>query len=218
MATATNRQALQTLVDAIEARRLHAGRRVAIALIDIAASRFSSRGRYRLAFRAAQFDADGWIELLLRWIDAYPIASIEDPLAEDDLRAFARFTQAAGARLQIVGDDLLVSDAGLVRRPRPPARRTACCSKPNQRGTLGETLDAWRAAPDASYAGIVSARSSETEDTTIVHLAIGWQVGQLKVARSRARALSQVERALRIEAAGPNRALRQAARIRAQPG
>ena len=196
---ATNEQALQTLVDAIERAGFTPGNEVAIAL-DIAASEFGRGGRYRLALEQREFDADGWIELLLRWIDAYPIASIEDPLAEDDLRAFARFTQAAGARLQIVGDDLLVSDAGLVREAAAAGAANCVLLKPNQRGTLSETLDAWRAARDAGYAGIVSARSGETEDTTIVHLAIGWQVGQLKVGSfARGERMAKWNEALRIE-------------------
>jgi enolase len=195
----TNEQALQTLVAAIERAGLEPGRQVAIAL-DIAASEFGRRGRYTLGLESRELDSDGLIELLLRWIDTYPIVSIEDPLGEDDTDGFARFTQAAGTRVQIVGDDFLVSDADLVRRAAASGAANAVLLKPNQRGTLSETLEAWRAAQAAGYAGIVSARSGETEDTTIVHLAVGWQTGQLKVGSfARGERMAKWNEALRIE-------------------
>src|SRR5665213_3644693 len=102
----TNEQALETLVEAIEKAGFVPGAQVAIAL-DIAASEFGRGGRYTLGLESRGLDADGMIEMLLRWIDKYPIVSIEDPLAEDDPEGFARFTRAAGKRLQIVGDDFL---------------------------------------------------------------------------------------------------------------
>jgi enolase len=117
----------------------------------------------------------------VRWIEKYPIVSIEDPLGEDDASGFARFTAAVGTRVQVVGDDFLVSDAALVRDAAALGAANTVLLKPNQRGTLSETLEAWRTAQALGYAGIVSARSGESEDTTIVHLAIGWGVGQLKV-------------------------------------
>ena len=177
---ASNEEALQTLVLAIERAGFTPGSEIAIAL-DVAASEFGRAGRYRLALDARELDSDALIELLLRWIAAYPIVSIEDPLAEDDLAGFARFTAAAGAKVQIVGDDQLVSSAELVRSAAAAGAANCVLLKPNQRGTLSETLAAWRAAQAAGYAGIVSARSGETEDTTIVDLAIAWGVGQLKV-------------------------------------
>ena len=175
---ATNEEALQTLVRAIERAGYAPGAEVAIAL-DVAASEFGLDGRYRLALESRELDADAFIALLLRWIERYPIVSIEDPLAEDDLAGFARFTAAAGDRVQIVGDDLLVSSADLVRAAATAGAANCVLLKPNQRGTLTETLAAWQAAQAAGYAGIVSARSGESEDTTIVDLAIGWGVGQL---------------------------------------
>jgi enolase len=111
------------------ARRLRARREVAIAL-DIAASDFGRGGRYTLGLEHRELDSDGLIELLLRWCERFPIASIEDPLAEDDADAFARFTRAAGHRLQVVGDDFLVSSAALLREPRRRVRPTPCCSSP----------------------------------------------------------------------------------------
>ena len=175
------------------------GEQVAIAL-DIAASELGRGGRYTLGLDATELDSDGLIELLLRWIDAYPIVSIEDPLGEDDADAFARFTRAAGDRLQIVGDDFLVSDAALVRQAAAAGAANTVLLKPNQRGTLSETRAAWDAARDLGYAGIVSARSGETEDTTIVHLAVGWGTGQLKVGSfARGERMAKWNEALRIE-------------------
>ncbi len=195
----TNEQALDTLLQAIEAAGFVPGEQVAIAL-DIAASEFGRGGRYRLGLESRELDSDGLIELLLRWVERYPIASIEDPLAEDDIDAFARFTQAAGRRMQVVGDDLLVSDAALVRDAAARGAANCVLLKPNQRGTLSETLAAWEAAKALGYAGIVSARSGETEDTTIVHLAIGWGTGQLKVgAFARSERMAKWNEALRIE-------------------
>jgi enolase len=196
---ATNEEALDMLVQAIERAGFTPGTQIAIAL-DIAASEFGRAGRYKLGRESRELDSDGMIELLLRWVDRFPIVSIEDPLAEDDPDGFARFTQAAGQRLQIVGDDFLVSHAPLVRGAAAIGAANAVLLKPNQRGTLTETLQAWQAAQAAGYAGIVSARSGETEDTTIVHLAIGWGTGQLKVGSfARGERTAKWNEALRIE-------------------
>ena len=196
---ASNEAALETLVAAIERAGFVAGEQVAIAL-DVAASELGSGGRYTLGLESRTLDSDALIELLLDWLDRFPIVSIEDPLGEDDGEGFARFTQAAGSRVQIVGDDFLVSDAALVRAAAQAGAANTVLLKPNQRGTLSETLDAWRAAQEAGYAGIVSARSGETEDTTIVHLAIGWGVGQLKVGSfARGERTAKWNEALRIE-------------------
>ena len=195
----TNEEALEALVAAIERAGFVPGDDVAIAL-DIAASDFGRQGRYTLGLESRELDSDGLIELLLRWIDRYPIASIEDPLGEDDPAGFARFTKAVGHRVQIVGDDFLVSHAPLVERAAAIGAANTVLLKPNQRGTLTETFEAWRAAQAAGYAGIVSARSGETEDTTIVHLAIGWQTGQLKVGSfARSERMAKWNEALRIE-------------------
>jgi enolase len=195
----TNEQALEMLVQAIERAGFSPGTQVAIAL-DMAASEFGRAGRYRLGLESRELDADGLIEMLVRWIDKYPIVSIEDPLAEDDAEAFAQFTRAVGQRLQIVGDDLLVSHAPLVQQAAALGAANAALLKPNQRGTLTETLQAWHAARAAGYAGIASARSGETEDVTIVHLAIGWRTGQLKVGSfARSERMAKWNEALRIE-------------------
>jgi enolase len=195
----TNEEALDVLVESIERAGFEPGGQVAIAL-DVAASEFGRAGRYTLGLDARELDSDGLIELLLRWVDKYPIVSIEDPLAEDDGDGFVRFTRAVGSRLQVVGDDFLVSDAALVRQAASIGAANTVLLKPNQRGTLTETFDAWQAARSSGYAGIVSARSGETEDTTIVHLAIGWGAGQLKVGSfARGERMCKWNEALRVE-------------------
>jgi len=195
----SNEQALEMLVLSIERAGFIAGEQVAIAL-DIAASEFGQGGQYRWGLESRAMDSDGLIEVLLRWIDKYPIVSIEDPLAEDDPQGFARFTQAVGDRIQIVGDDFLVSNAHLIQQAADLGAANTVLLKPNQRGTLSETYAAWNAAKAAGYSAIVSARSGETEDTTIVDLAIGWDVGQLKVGSfARGERMAKWNHALRIE-------------------
>ena len=195
----SNEQALEMLVLSIERAGFIPGEQVAIAL-DIAASEFGKRGQYRLGLESRALDSDGLIEMLLGWIAKYPIVSIEDPLAEDDPEGFARFTQAIGDRLQIVGDDFLVSSSKLIREAANIGAANTVLLKPNQRGTLSETLEAWKVAQELGYAAIVSARSGETEDTTIVDLAIGWNVGQLKVGSfARSERMAKWNHALRIE-------------------
>ena len=170
------------------------GEQVGIAL-DIAASEFGRGGKYKVALEDKEFDSEGLVELLAGWIRRYPILSIEDPLAEDDDLGFAAFTREVGNRVQIVGDDFLVSQASRVREAALRGAANAVLLKPNQRGTLTETWDAWKAAQECGFAGIVSARSGETEDTTIVHLAVGWGVGQFEGRQLRPqRADGEVER------------------------
>jgi enolase len=196
-----NEQALEMLVRAIERAGFVPGEQVAIAL-DIAASEFGRGGRYKLGLEARELDSDGMIEMLGRWIDKYPIVSIEDPLAEDDVDGFVAFTKAYGKKLQIVGDDFLVTEASRVRDAAAKGAANTVLLKPNQRGTLTETLEAWDTAKSVGYAGIVSARSGETEDVTIVHLAIGWGAGQLKVGSfARSERMAKWNEALRIEEA-----------------
>jgi enolase len=195
----SNEQALEMLVLSIERAGFIPGEQVAIAL-DIAASEFGKLGQYRLGLESRALDSDGLIEMLLGWISKYPIVSIEDPLAEDDPEGFARFTKAIGHRLQIVGDDFLVSSAKLIREAAHVGAANTVLLKPNQRGTLSETLEAWKVAQELGYSAIVSARSGETEDTTIVDLAIGWNVGQLKVGSfARSERMVKWNHALRIE-------------------
>ena len=119
--------------------------------------------------------------MLIGWIDRYPIVSIEDPLGEDDAAGLIAFTRAVGNRVQIIGDDYLVTNAGRVRNAIADGACNAVLVKPNQAGTLSEARAAFEAAMDAGWGAVISARSGETEDTTIVHLAVGWGAPQLKV-------------------------------------
>ena len=198
---ATNEEALEMLLRAIERAGLSPGDQVAIAL-DVAASEFGKRGRYRLGLEGRELDSAGMTLLLLGWLERYPIVSVEDPLAEDDLEGFAAFARAAGERVQIVADDLTVTDAGRVRAVAARGAANTLLVKPNQRGTLTETKAAWDAARAAGWRGIVSARSGETEDVAIVHLAVGWDVGQLKVGSfARSERMAKWNEGLRIEEA-----------------
>jgi enolase len=202
----SNDEALDTLVAAIEKAGLRPGEQVGIAL-DIAASEFGKNGRYRLALDNKELSTGEMIELLTGWIDRYPILSIEDPLAEDDLSGFIAFSRAVGNKVQIVGDDFLVSDADRLRDAAEKKAANTVLLKPNQRGTLTETFDARRVATDCGYATIVSARSGETEDVTIAHLAVGWGAGQLKVGSfTRSERMAKWNEMLRIEEALGGRA------------
>jgi len=196
-----NEEALDMLVRAIERAGFRPGEQVGIAL-DIASSEFGRGGRYKLALEDRELDSEGMVRMLEGWIARYPILSIEDPLAEDDPEGFAAFTRAVGQKVQIVGDDFLVSAAARVRDAAARGAANTVLLKPNQRGTLTETLDAWNAAKECGFSAIVSARSGETEDTTIVHLAVGWGAGQLKVGSfTRSERMAKWNEALRVEEA-----------------
>jgi enolase 1/2/3 len=198
---ATNEEALEMLLRAIEHAGLAPGEQVAISL-DVAASEFGEGGRYRLGLEGRELDSEGMIVLLLGWLERYPILSIEDPLAEDDLDGFAAFARAAGERVQVVADDLTVTDATRVRAVAARGAANTLLVKPNQRGTLSETKEAFEAAQAAGWRTIVSARSGETEDVTIVHLAVGWGAPQLKVGSfARSERMAKWNEALRIEEA-----------------
>ncbi len=171
--------------------------RLAFDLLEGLAQRDAVAGREQMGEAGLQRAG-----LLTGWLGRFPIVSIEDPLAEDDEAGFVTFTREVGQRVQIVGDDYLVTDAARVHAAAATGGANTVLLKPNQRGTLSETLAAWEAAKQAGYAGILSARSGETEDTTIVHLAVGWGVGQLKVGSfARGERMAKWNEALRVEEA-----------------
>jgi enolase len=198
---ATNEEALDWLMRAIERAGYSPGTDLAISL-DIAASEFGAGGRYRLGLEGRELDSDGMAELLMGWLDRYPIASIEDPLAEDDAEGLARFTRAVGHRVQIIGDDFLVTNADRVRDAAARGACNAVLVKPNQAGTVTETRAAVDAARAAGWGTVVSARSGETEDVSIAHLAVGWNARQLKVGSfARSERMAKWNEVLRIEEA-----------------
>jgi len=201
----SNEEGLAELVGAIADARLEPGVDVCIAL-DIAATQLYRGGRYHLALENRVLSAEQMHAMLLRWIEGYPIVSIEDPFAEHDSEAMQAFTKVIGEKIQVVGDDYFVTDSRRVK-----AAEGACNTvllKPNQVGTVTETLACWDAARAAGYRAIMSARSGETEDVSIVHLAVGWGVPQLKVGGfARSERMAKWNEALRIEEALGGKAL-----------
>jgi enolase len=195
----TNEEALAELTGAISDAGFEPGADIGIAL-DIAATQLWRGGRYQLALEKRALSAEQLHALLLQWIDRYPIVSVEDPFAEHDADAMASFTRTAGERVQIVGDDFFVTDEKKLREGKARGACNAVLLKPNQVGTLTETLACWRAAQEAGYGAIVSARSGETEDVSIVHLAVGWGVPQLKVGSfARSERMAKWNEGIRIE-------------------
>jgi len=194
----TNEAALEALAKTIERAGFRPFDDVGISL-DLAATQFRRDNGYRLAREDRALTREEWMALLLDWTRRYPIVSVEDPLAEDDDEGLAEFTAEAGARLQVVGDDFLVTSADRIREAQKSGACNAALIKPNQVGTLTEARDALSVAHEGGWGAIVSARSGETEDTTIVHLAVGWGAKQIKVGSfSRSERMAKWNEGLRI--------------------
>jgi enolase len=203
----SNEQAVQLVVDAILASGFEPGRDVAIAL-DIAASHFfeAAHGTYTLrAQHPSELDRAAMIDLLAAWAMRYPIVSIEDGLAEDDWDGWVALTAALGSSVQLVGDDLFTTQADRLKRGIELGAGNAILIKLNQVGTLSETLEALALARSHGFRTVVSARSGETEDTTIADLAVATSAGQIKIGSvARSERLAKYNRLLRIEEAlGP---------------
>lgn len=199
----TNEEAIETVLRAIEKSGHRPGEDVAISL-DIAASEFGGTGRYKLSCEGEEMDSDAFGDVVLGWLKSYPIVAVEDPLAEDDLAGLARFTARAGAHVQIIADDAAVTNAARIRAAAAAGACNAVLMKPNQIGTVTGALAAMEAAADVGWDVVISARSGETEDVTIVHMAVGWGVAQLKVGSfARSERMAKWNEGLRIADAAP---------------
>ena len=193
-------EALRVIIEAIEAAGFAPGKQVALAL-DVAASELYSGGSYTFKKSGAGTkDAKGMIDLYGRWLDEYPIVSIEDGLAEDDWTGWEQLTQALGDRCQLVGDDLFVTNTQRLARGIESGVGNAILIKVNQIGTLTETLEAIDMARAAGYLSVISHRSGETEDTFIADLAVATGAGQIKTgSASRTDRVAKYNQLLRIE-------------------
>lgn len=195
----SNREAVELLIQAIEQAGYKPGTDVALAL-DVAATELAEDGAYRLAREGRTLTAGQMIDLYEDWVGAYPIVSIEDGLAEDDWEGWAELTRRLGARVQLVGDDLFVTNTERLQRGIRSGCANAILVKVNQIGTLTETFGAIRLARAAGYATVISHRSGETEDTTIADLAVGSAAGQIKTgAPARSDRVAKYNQLLRIE-------------------
>ncbi len=202
----SNREALEFGVRAIEAAGLRPGSDMALSL-DVAANQLRTDTGYRLETEARDLDSDAFAEEVLEWCRAFPVISVEDPLAEDDLDAMPGFVAALDGRAQVVGDDLLVTDAARTAAAASTGAATALLVKPNQAGTVTRAHRALEVARDAGLGTIVSARSGETEDVSVAHLAVGWSAGQMKVGSfARSERMAKWNEVLRIEEAAEGRA------------
>lgn len=194
-----NEDALTALVRAIEDAGLQPGTQVAISL-DIAATQLRDGDGYRLAREGRRLDAAELAETIAGWTRRYPVAAVEDPLAEDDIEGLAMFRRLAGPEVRVVADDAAVTNATRVATLAEAEAADTLLVKPNQAGTLTAAKAALAAARDAGWQAIVSARSGETEDVAVVHLAVGWQSEGLKVGSfARGERMAKWNEALRIE-------------------
>ena len=200
-AFATNEEALVMLVRVIERAGFRPGVDAALSL-DVAASELGRDGRYTLALEGRTLDREQMTQMLLDWLDRFPIASIEDPFGEDDVEGWRMFARAAADRVQIIGDDYLTTNAMRVVDAAADGSCNAVLIKVNQAGTLTEAKAALDAGKHAGFGTIVSARSGETEDVAIAHLAVGWNAGQIKVGSfARGERMAKWNEVLRIEEA-----------------
>ena len=196
----SNEAAMEALMSAIERAGYRPGEEVCIALDPAATELLQPDGRYRLEREGRTLESGEMVELWADWVKRYPIISIEDGLAEDDWDGWSALVTRIGAATQVVGDDLLVTNTTRIARAIEARAANSLLVKPNQIGTLTETLDAIAAVRTAGWSSIISHRSGETEDTTIADLAVGTNAGQIKIgAPSRSERVAKMNRLLRIE-------------------
>ena len=196
----TNEEAIELVVAAIEAAGLKPGSDVAIGL-DVASTHFFDNGQYLLpSVSSSSLSAEQMVDLLESWVARYPIISLEDPLAEDDWIGWKLITERLGSRVQLIGDDLFVTNVARLREGIDRGVANSVLIKLNQIGTLSETLETLKLALDNGYWPVVSARSGETEDATIADLVVATGAGQLKVGSvARSERLAKYNQLLRLE-------------------
>ncbi|MQA99197.1 MAG: phosphopyruvate hydratase [Actinobacteria bacterium] len=195
----SNVAAVELLVDAIEAAGYRAGQDVGVAL-DPAVSEIYENGSYVLASEDRELSSDEMVDLWDRWVADHPIVSIEDAMAEGDWDGWAAVTERLGNKVQLVGDDLFVTNPEILARGIDEDVANAILIKPNQIGSLSETLECVRMAQRASYATVISHRSGETEDSTIADIAVATNAGQIKTgASARGERTAKYNQLLRIE-------------------
>ena len=196
---ASNRAALDTIMTAIEKAGFKAGNDILLGL-DAASSEFYKDGVYDLESEGRQFDSAGFTDYLAELADAYPIITIEDGMDESDWDGWRLLTEKLGDRVQIVGDDLFVTNTSILQRGIDEKIGNSILIKPNQIGTLSETLDAITMADEAGFSAVISHRSGETSDATIADIAVGTQATQIKTGSlSRSDRVSKYNQLLRIE-------------------
>lgn len=197
----SNEEALVVIKEAVERAGYELGKDITMAL-DCAASEFYKGGKYVLAGEGKSFDSGGFADYLASLCDKYPIISIEDGMDESDWAGWAALTEKLGSRVQLVGDDLFVTNTTILREGIEKGIANSILIKFNQIGSLSETLDAIRMAQDAGYTAVISHRSGETEDTTIADLAVATCAGQIKTGSlCRSDRVGKYNRLLRIESA-----------------
>jgi enolase len=195
----SNEAALETILAAIDKAGFKAGTDILLAL-DVASSEFYSKGVYRLASENREFDAAGFCDYLAGLVSRYPIVSIEDGMSEDDWAGWKLLTERLGKRVQLVGDDLFVTNTKILARGIEEGIANSILIKVNQIGTLTETLEAIRMADAAGFSAVVSHRSGETEDATIADIAVATAASQIKTGSlSRSDRVAKYNQLLRIE-------------------
>ncbi len=196
---ASNEEAIEVILSAIDAAGYRAGEDICLGL-DVASSEFYVDGKYELASEKRSFDAAGFADYLAAWVDQYPIVTIEDGMDESDWDGWAILTEKLGDRIQLVGDDLFVTNTKILARGISEGIANSILIKFNQIGTLSETLDAISMAHDAGFTTVISHRSGETEDVTIADLAVATRAGQIKTGSlSRSDRVAKYNQLLRIE-------------------
>ncbi len=195
----SNEEAVQLLLDAIEAAGYTPGDDIALAL-DPATSEIAEKGDYVLSSEDRRLSPDEMVEFWRDWVERYPIVSIEDGMAEEDWDGWKALTNAIGDRVQLVGDDLFVTNPAILQRGIQSGCANSILVKPNQIGSLTETLECVRLAQRAAYTTVISHRSGETEDATIADIAVATNAGQIKTgAPARGERTAKYNQLLRIE-------------------